>query len=140
MSGAERRVRLLVTIVLGPAEHEVALERVAVTDDVDPLADVPMLGRVLAANLPDGLSDWEQYRSRKRLIQCLLMDQYDVPHGEKAVAIALARYWTPALSALFGDPDDPSSINRWRRTRGSVRQRRLADMATRRAGHGGVRS
>jgi hypothetical protein len=130
----DRRLRLLVTIVLGPAEHDVALERVSVLDDEEVFPDLPLLSRVIASDIElDGLSDWERFRARKRLCQCELMDEHDVPNGNKSIDIALHRYWTPSLSALFGSPDSPSSIRRWRQSRGVPGQRRLADMMTSRA-------
>ncbi len=125
----EHHIRLLVTIGLGQSDHEVTLEKVAVAEDPGVFPDLPAFGRALAAE-PErpGVSDWDQFRARKRLAQCLLMDQYDTPNGDKAIAVALHRHWTPLLAAAFGRPDDPSSIRRWRRTRGRPGSRRLVDM------------
>lgn len=122
-------LRLLVTVSFGPDGHDATLERVVVADDTSLFPDVPAYGRAMAAETDrPGLTDWEHYRARKRLVQCLLMDQYETPNGDKAIAIALHRHWTPQLTAAFGRPDDPSSIRRWRRTRGRSGSRRLADM------------
>lgn len=122
-------IRLVLTIRLGKDDHDATVEEVAVADDPGILPDIPAFGRAMESE-PDrpGLSDFEQFRSRKRLAQCLLMDQYDTPNGDKAIAVALHRHWTPLLMAVFGRPDDPSSIRRWRRTRGRPGSRRLVDM------------
>jgi hypothetical protein len=130
----ERHVRLLVTLVLGSSEHEVALDRVSVVDDEDAFPDVPMLSRVIdAGERLDGLSDWQQFRARKRLAQCLLMDEHQVPNGDKSIDRAMHRHWTPALAAIFGEPDSPSSVRRWRQQRGTPGRRRLQDMLSRSA-------
>ncbi|KHA63118.1 hypothetical protein [Sphingomonas sp. Ant20] len=129
MSPPADSIRLVVTIRLGQDGHDATVEKVANADDPGILPDIPAFGRAMESE-PDrpGLSEFEQFRSRKRLAQCLLMDQYDTPNGDKAIAVALHRHWTPLLKAVFGRPDDPSSIRRWRRTRGRPGSRRLIDM------------
>lgn len=129
MTPPAHRIRLVLTIRLGEDDHDATVEEVAVAGDPEILPDIPAFGRAIECE-PDrpGLSGFEQFRSRKRLAQCLLMDQYDTPNGDKAIAVALHRYWTPQLTAVFGEPDDPSSIRRWRRTRGRPGHRRLIDM------------
>lgn len=129
MSSPAHSIRLVVTIRLGQNGHDATVEKIAAADDPGILPDIPAFGRAIESE-PDrpGLSDFEQFRSRKRLAQCLLMDQYDTPNGDKAIAVALHRHWSSGMTAMFGRPDDPSSIRRWRRTRGRPGSRRLVDM------------
>lgn len=128
MTGSARHLRLLITVAVGPSEDEVVLERISVGDEPSPFPDIPALGAALMEEEgQEHLTEWEQFRVRKRLAQCLLMDQFDVPNGDKSIAIALHRYWTPALAAVFGSPNDPSSVRRWRRVRGKARRRHLSE-------------
>ncbi len=114
----DRDIRLLVTIALGLAGHDVTVKRVAIADDPAMFPEMPELEQALAdVTLRSDLNDWQRFRERKKLAQCLLMDRHDVPNGNKAIDIAIRRHWTPRLAMVFGEPNDPSSIRRWRARR-----------------------
>jgi len=67
-------------------------------------------------------------KSRKRLVQCTLLDDLGVPNGVKAMSAALNDYWTPALQEKFGEHDNPHTIKRWRSERGEIGNRTHRDM------------
>jgi len=57
-------------------------------------------------------------KSRKRLVQCELLDDAGVKNGVKAIDIGIRKLWTPELAAEHGEPDRPCTIKRWRSERG----------------------
>jgi hypothetical protein len=132
MTAGGRKLQLLITIVLGNAEEDVTLERVSVPVEVNPVPSIPAFAATVAASRECSSGNaFEEFRARKRLAQCLLMDQFDIENGDKAIGIALHRHWTSDLSIIFGPPDSPSTIKRWRSQRGTSKHRRLAEMRAR---------
>ncbi|MFN3725451.1 MAG: hypothetical protein ACK4SZ_04020 [Allosphingosinicella sp.] len=63
----------------------------------------------------------------KMLAQVLLMDEKDVPNGIKAMEKALAKHWPGEFEERFGPHDKPTTIRRWRATRGTPGNRLLVD-------------
>ena len=129
MSGEQRMVQLLITIALGAGQDDVTVERISIPAAPNPIPAIPAFAKAVADYATTDLrADCDDFRARKRLAQCLLMDQFDVANGDKAIAIALHRHWTADLNIIFGRPDSPSSIKRWRAERGTRAKRRLIDM------------
>jgi hypothetical protein len=132
MSGEQRTMQLLITIALGTAADDVTIERITIHDAANPVPSIPAFAKAVCDD--DTMDVWEDcddFRARKRLAQCLLMDQFEIDNGDKAIAIALHRHWNPDLGIIFGRPDSPSSIKRWRSQRGKPTRRRLIDMRDR---------
>lgn len=71
-------------------------------------------------------------RALKMLVQCELLDLHGVSNGDKAIDIALSRYWSQAHIDTYGPHDHPASIKRWRIERGSPGRRSLRAMELRR--------
>jgi hypothetical protein len=132
VSVERRKLQLLITIALGTAEHDVIIEQISIPDAPNPIPAIPAFAKAVADDmkLPAQL-DCDEFRARKRLAQCLLMDQFDVDNGDKSIAIALHQHWTADLEIIFGPPDSPSAIKRWRAERGTAQRRRLDDMRDR---------
>lgn len=132
MTGGRRRVQLQITIALGATQDDVTIERISIPEAPNPVPAIPAFAQAVADDVMTGVrADCDDFRARKRLAQCLLMDQFDVANGDKAIAIALHRHWTADLNIIFGRPDSPSSIKRWRAERGTPANRRLVDMVAR---------
>lgn len=66
----------------------------------------------------------------KRLAQVQLLDAAGVANGDKAIAVHLARFWTPELVEKHGPHDPPRTIRRWRTTRGRPGGRRPNHMVS----------
>ena len=56
--------------------------------------------------------------SKKRMVQCVLLDDAGVKNGVKAIDIGIRRLWTPELAAEHGEHDKACTIKRWRSERG----------------------
>lgn len=91
-------------------------------DDADNATDRKMRGRKVAGpDLP------LEPAAAKMMTQVLLMDEKGVPNGIKAMEKAFAKYWPGEFEDKFGPHDKPTTIRRWRATRGTPGNRLLVD-------------
>lgn len=76
--------------------------------------------RALMAKAEWDMSDLEAIDPGVRKITaiCETLDENGVKNGLKAVETGLKKYWTEELRAKFGDAPKPSTVKKWRMTRG----------------------
>jgi hypothetical protein len=132
MSAEPRKLQLLITISIGDVSHDVTVDNVSIPSEPNPVPAIPAFAKAVAEDKHIAAqTSYDEFRARKRLAQCLLMDQFGVENGDKSIAIALHRHWTSDLRIIFGPPDSPSTIKRLRSQRGTFDCRRLDDMRDR---------
>lgn len=67
-------------------------------------------------------------RAGMRLHLCQMLDQHNVPNGEKAIARFIDERWTAELVERFGPAAAPRTIREWRKNRGRRDRRTYIDM------------
>jgi putative transposase len=91
-------------------------------------------GRLVSGDA-DEVADWDRAdcdeldpQSRKRLVECQVLDENGVANGVKAIAAWQAEHWKGTLQADFGQPSNPHTLRRWRSERGTPGQREQRQM------------